>query len=500
MLGEARSRGVTIRSAVAGRERWQVDALRAEPRYAVAVERDLSRYEPIRHVRANPLTGRLLVAYDAGVPRTHVRNRVDAALGVDEVDDADFDAWRASWPNGYDRRPQDEAVDQARVRLILSGALLAGLVVDRVLIGGAPLAGAPMLVTASAVVTIFNGYSTLRDAFDRVTSIAGVSGQTVLTSAHLALLIAAESLSGVSALFVAHAGEWLEKRAIRDSRNHLLVLDDGLPLPPPRPPRPESAVFTTMSNAALLASGGTFVATGDARRALAMLVGASHSAASESRTTARALALRHAIAEGILFRDPDTVTELPAPAALVFDGIAPLRNAVLADGELLLRAGAMRTILLSRVHEELAREVALRAGIDEWHGGFTVDDKLEAIAMLRRQGLAPVVVAGDAEADPLVLEASDLGIALAGSTSPEAVRAADVVLTRDGLHHVARALALISRAGGVIRQNDWMSGLTGAAGFTAAAFGRLNAANAAEIHHYARLAMELNSLRLALPS
>src|SRR5258706_393377 len=50
-------------SRIKGRDRWRVDALKDSPRLAAAVELVLRTEDGITEVRANPLTGRLLVCY-----------------------------------------------------------------------------------------------------------------------------------------------------------------------------------------------------------------------------------------------------------------------------------------------------------------------------------------------------------------------------------------------------------------------------------------------------
>ena len=57
--------GVRPRSIVAGRERWEVDALRGQPELAMLVETLLADEHAICAVSVNPQTGRLLVLYDA---------------------------------------------------------------------------------------------------------------------------------------------------------------------------------------------------------------------------------------------------------------------------------------------------------------------------------------------------------------------------------------------------------------------------------------------------
>ncbi len=55
------------RSAIEGRERWEVDGLLRKPLLAGRVQTDLSEEEGIIRVSANPLTGRVLIVFDPNI-------------------------------------------------------------------------------------------------------------------------------------------------------------------------------------------------------------------------------------------------------------------------------------------------------------------------------------------------------------------------------------------------------------------------------------------------
>jgi len=118
---------VAIRSAIPGRERWQIGPLRSQPSYAVAIERALSRHAPVRYAWANPLTGRLLLQYDPGVQPEEVRDRLYASLDAAPANDDEVTEWRTTWPHGFNRSLEDVAVGQARLRLFMSAGLFTGV-------------------------------------------------------------------------------------------------------------------------------------------------------------------------------------------------------------------------------------------------------------------------------------------------------------------------------------------------------------------------------------
>jgi cation transport ATPase len=491
--------GVAIRSAVRGRERWQIESLRSRPRYAAAVEKSLSRHSAIRHVWANPLTGRLLVVYDPGVWREEVRDRVYSSLGLQPAEPEELHEWRREWPRGFNRLPERMAVEQARLRLLLSGTLFAGVVAKRLIFGAGMFAASPAFGTASAIMTILTGYTALRRGLDVVTAGGGLSGRTLLTAATLGILVASESLDGIGALVAAHAGELLELRAIQSTRTAVEVLDAWWRSDselPPRTMQPAADPFEAFSTAALIASGGALLVTGDPRQSLAMLVGACPVAAPEARITARALSLRNANEAGIVFRHEETVSSLPSRVALVISGTAALQGATRGYGAALRAAGARRVLLLTSAPGTTAAGAGRRAGIREWRGNLQPDAKLDVLSALRAEGFVPVVVAGEEEGDPALLRWAEVGMAIVPRSAPEAIQAADVLLVDPNPLSVAAALHLMRRTSAIVRQDEWLSRLAGVAGFTAAAFGKLNLAGAQRLHNYTRLAMELNSLRL----
>ena len=304
---------VAIRSAIPGRERWQIGPLRSQPAYAVAIERELSRHAPVRYAWANPLTGRLLLQYDPGVQPEEVHDRLYASLDSAPANDDEMNEWRTTWPHGFNRSLEDVAVEQACLRLFMSAGLFTGVLAKRVILGSGLFAGSPVWLQASALMTIITSYSALRRGVATVIAAGVFSSTTLLHSITLGLLAAVESLDGIGAHVVANAGDLYEKTLIRKSRNLIRSSGFEVMLSGPQP----RDRFEAVSTAALIASLGTYAVTRDAQRSTAMLLGAVPVASAESRVTARALALGHALAHGILFRDPQVLSSHEIPTFAV---------------------------------------------------------------------------------------------------------------------------------------------------------------------------------------
>ena len=83
-------------SRVAGRERWYVDALEDNPRLAAAVEVVLKSEEGILDAHANPLTGRVLVRYQSGLPAESIAALIQRATEFGPMSEAEFASFQST--------------------------------------------------------------------------------------------------------------------------------------------------------------------------------------------------------------------------------------------------------------------------------------------------------------------------------------------------------------------------------------------------------------------
>lgn len=66
------SSGLTLRSAIPGRERWEVKALKGRPESAKSLEKALLRHPRVQHAAANAVSARVLVIYTHESPKLNV--------------------------------------------------------------------------------------------------------------------------------------------------------------------------------------------------------------------------------------------------------------------------------------------------------------------------------------------------------------------------------------------------------------------------------------------
>ena len=103
-----------------------------------------------------------------------------------------------------------------------------------------------------------------------------------------------------------------------------------------------------------------------------------------------------------------------------------------------LRAqGIRRIVMLTGDDRPTAEHVAASLGIDDVRANCLPIDKVNAITAITER---PIVMVGDGVNDAPVLAAADVGIAMGARGSTAASESADVVILRDDISRVARAL------------------------------------------------------------
>jgi Cd2+/Zn2+-exporting ATPase len=117
----------------------------------------------------------------------------------------------------------------------------------------------------------------------------------------------------------------------------------------------------------------------------------------------------------------------------------------------------VRTVMLTGDSPQSAQRVVDEVGgIDQVRAGLLPDEKLRAIEELQ-VALGPIAMVGDGINDAPALARADVGIAMGGGGTAQAMETADVVLMQDDLSHVPMTLILARKSRRLIKENIALS-------------------------------------------
>ena len=114
-------------------------------------------------------------------------------------------------------------------------------------------------------------------------------------------------------------------------------------------------------------------------------------------------------------------------------------------------------VMLTGDHQQAAERVATEVGgIAEVRAGLLPDQKLAAIEEIRNERGA-IAMVGDGINDAPALARADIGVAMGGGGTAQAMETADVVLMQDDLSHVPMALRIARKCRRVVKENIVLS-------------------------------------------
>lgn len=102
--------------------------------------------------------------------------------------------------------------------------------------------------------------------------------------------------------------------------------------------------------------------------------------------------------------------------------------------------------------EEIAKDIASKAGIDTVYSRLMPDEKANIVSELQKSGNT-VVYTGDGINDAPVLSQADVGVAMGGAGSDIAVEASDMVIMGDSLSKLAIGKKVAKKTIRIVHEN-----------------------------------------------
>lgn len=123
---------------------------------------------------------------------------------------------------------------------------------------------------------------------------------------------------------------------------------------------------------------------------------------------------------------------------------------------IMLKKMGMRVVMLTGDNERIAKAIANKLGIDEYHAGLLPEDKVRIIEELD-QKYGKVVMVGDGVNDAPALAKSSVGIAMGAIGSDVALETADIALMHDDISKLPYLLKLSKKTLGIVKENIFIS-------------------------------------------
>ena len=180
----------------------------------------------------------------------------------------------------------------------------------------------------------------------------------------------------------------------------------------------------------------------------------------------------------------------------VFSGAIILRDEVRLDAAQTLawlrKLGVRRTLMLTGDAQATAEHVAASLGVTDVRAECLPIDKVRAVEAVTER---PVMMVGDGVNDAPVLAVADVGVAMGARGSTAASESADVVIMKDDLARVARAVQVGQQTIRIALQSIWLGIILSLGLMIAAVFGLIPAVVGAAFQEVIDLLTILNALR-----
>ena len=136
---------------------------------------------------------------------------------------------------------------------------------------------------------------------------------------------------------------------------------------------------------------------------------------------------------------------------VVSDSLKPQSAETIAR---LKASGVGKTIMLTGDRSDVAKDIAGKVNIDEFHAELLPIDKVRFVEALRQEhARSPIAFVGDGINDAPVIKLADIGIAMGAVGSDAAIEAADVVLMNDNPMNIVEGMMIARKTLSIVKQN-----------------------------------------------
>ena len=125
--------------------------------------------------------------------------------------------------------------------------------------------------------------------------------------------------------------------------------------------------------------------------------------------------------------------------------------------------GIEKIIMLTGDNEKIAKNIAEKVGITEYHANLLPEDKLKYLKKYLSKNYK-VMAIGDGVNDAALLNAADISIAMGGIGADVTIESGDIVLMQDNLSQVPETIRLARYTARVSKQNFVIWGITNGVG------------------------------------
>lgn len=122
-----------------------------------------------------------------------------------------------------------------------------------------------------------------------------------------------------------------------------------------------------------------------------------------------------------------------------------------------LKSLGIKTVMLTGDNEAVAKDVAEKVGISEYHANLLPGDKVDELEKILSSANGTTAFVGDGINDAPVLMRSDIGVSMGGIGSDSAIEAADVVLMRDNLDGLTKIRKIAKKTIRIANENIYLS-------------------------------------------